>query len=673
MTNDGIWAYTYDAEGNVVKRSKGAAAETWVYGYDLNNRLVTAVDSATDGGAATARVTYVYDAIGNRIERLHWNGSVTVTERSAQDGWDTSKPGAVGNENFDVVLDLNSTNGLVTRRLYGDGQDDIIAKQSLGGVVTWYLTDHLGSVQSLLDNSGISVGTLAYSAFGGTTTNTGATDRYQYTGREWDAALGLQFNRDRMYLSSSGRWLSEDPSGFRAGDPNLMRYVGNGPTNGRDPSGMLEKPYIEIKPAVEVKPLVKVQPNVPTNDATKDANKGSSLAFGFMQGFEEGKEKSRVARLRDRQQPYIDFMRKENEMDLLGGVDENKINKRTTLFNALTDPAQMDRFIGELKLGKKLPEDSFSIESILGLQKSPCLVGPRNNRPIVLEDVSPTYDPDPVPYLLQRPSAQETAKAELAEQEKNKACFSRETQLWTPEGHRRIDSLKVGDFVYSRDEWQADGQVSPMQIEEVFQGFAGIFELVAGSHIIETTAEHPFFEAERGWTAANLMQPGDRVLCADGTFVLVDAIRDTGRWDVVYNVRVADFHTYFVGGDDWGFSVWAHNTCISIYKAPQPGLGATQQRNGWGVANLIAAGNGKLYFAKDRWIADTFAFSYGEGVIEILIDEDKYNSSVKRYEALYAGSNIHTKRDDTGIQIEVPLSDAKAMSVINQGIRIWHP
>ena len=87
MTNDGVWAYTYDAEGNVVKRSKGAAAETWVYGYDLNNRMVTAADSATDGGAATARVTYVYDAIGNRIERSRWNGSKRLAEGFGQDRW----------------------------------------------------------------------------------------------------------------------------------------------------------------------------------------------------------------------------------------------------------------------------------------------------------------------------------------------------------------------------------------------------------------------------------------------------------------------------------------------------------------------------------------------------------------------------------------------------------
>lgn len=26
------------------------------------------------------------------------------------------------------------------------------------------------------------------------------------------------------------------------------------------------------------------------------------------------------------------------------------------------------------------------------------------------------------------------------------------------------------------------------------------------------------------------------------------------------DMKVNDFHTYFVGGEDWGFSVWAHNT-----------------------------------------------------------------------------------------------------------------
>jgi hypothetical protein len=28
------------------------------------------------------------------------------------------------------------------------------------------------------------------------------------------------------------------------------------------------------------------------------------------------------------------------------------------------------------------------------------------------------------------------------------------------------------------------------------------------------------------------------------------------------SATIADWHTYFVGCDEWGFSVWAHNSCI---------------------------------------------------------------------------------------------------------------
>ena len=43
-----------------------------------------------------------------------------------------------------------------------------------------------------------------------------------------------------MYDPSIGRWLEEDPLGFEAGDANLYRYVGNGPTNKIDPYGLWE-------------------------------------------------------------------------------------------------------------------------------------------------------------------------------------------------------------------------------------------------------------------------------------------------------------------------------------------------------------------------------------------------------------------------------------------------
>ena len=42
----------------------------------------------------------------------------------------------------------------------------------------------------------------------------------------------------RYYDPSAGRWLTQDPVGFSAGDANFFRYVHNGPTLSTDPSGL---------------------------------------------------------------------------------------------------------------------------------------------------------------------------------------------------------------------------------------------------------------------------------------------------------------------------------------------------------------------------------------------------------------------------------------------------
>ena len=44
----------------------------------------------------------------------------------------------------------------------------------------------------------------------------------------------------RDYDPTTGRFISQDPIGFAAGDANLYRYVGNTPTIYVDPLGLLE-------------------------------------------------------------------------------------------------------------------------------------------------------------------------------------------------------------------------------------------------------------------------------------------------------------------------------------------------------------------------------------------------------------------------------------------------
>jgi len=133
-----------------------------------------------------------------------------------------------------------------------------------------------------------------------------------------------------------------------------------------------------------------------------------------------------------------------------------------------------------------------------------------------------------------------------------------------PGGWARIEDLEVGSLVLSRDEWDPAGAVEPKVVEEVFKRFSAVWELRAGGRVIGTTSEHPFYARERGWVACRELAVGDALLCEDGTWVGVEGVRDTGRWEPVYNLRVADHHTYFVGTEEWGFSVWAHNAYQSL-------------------------------------------------------------------------------------------------------------
>src|SRR5205823_6969245 len=94
--------------------------------------------------------------------------------------------------------------------------------------------------RDLTSGSGSLIDHLDYSSFGKLTYESASgSDRYLYTSREYDAEIDLQYNRARYYDANTGRWISQDPLGFDAGDSNLYRYVNNRPVNTTDPSGKL--------------------------------------------------------------------------------------------------------------------------------------------------------------------------------------------------------------------------------------------------------------------------------------------------------------------------------------------------------------------------------------------------------------------------------------------------
>jgi RHS repeat-associated protein len=230
LTTDGVWNFTYDNEGNLIKAVRIADNLTWTYGYDNLNRMTSAIERQTDGGTLLLQATYLYDPFGNRIEKDVWTASTgTVTTRFVYDG-------------ADVWGDVSSSNSLQMRYFHGDTLDQLFARMSGNGSATaWYLTDHLGSVRNLVDGSGNLQDTISYDPFGNvlSESNSSFGDRYKYTGRELDSETNLQYNRSRYYDAAHGRWISQDPIGFAAGDANLYRYVANQPTGANDPIGLV--------------------------------------------------------------------------------------------------------------------------------------------------------------------------------------------------------------------------------------------------------------------------------------------------------------------------------------------------------------------------------------------------------------------------------------------------
>ncbi len=253
-TADGTWTYTYDDAGQLTGKSK--SGEAWAYTYDHTGRMTGASKSATPGGTVTDAVSYKLDAWGNRIERGQ-SGTASSTARYVVDGWDTAKPAALGTEGFEAVMDLDGSNAVTSRRVFGSGFDEAVARQDANGSVTWYGADAQGTVRQVFDNTGNSVGSRAFTGFGAVTA-TGGTglDRYAYTGTVTDPLTGLVGDDARQYDPTLGKWTSDDPIGFGGGDYNVSRTVGNAVTTGTDPSG-LAKPsdewYHWVTPLVGLK------------------------------------------------------------------------------------------------------------------------------------------------------------------------------------------------------------------------------------------------------------------------------------------------------------------------------------------------------------------------------------------------------------------------------------
>jgi len=204
LTQWGSTAMTYDANGSTLNDG------TNTYVWDARNRLASA-----DGAGAA----FSYDPLGRRIGK-------TVLSTTT-------------NFLYDGVNAVQESGTNPTANLLNGGVDERFTRTSAAETDN-YLTDALGSTVALTDASGNSQAQYSYGPYGSqSATGATTTNSYTYTGRESDG-LGINYYRARYYNPTTGRFLSEDPSGFRGGI-NLYAYARNNPVSFRDPSGL--KPH----------------------------------------------------------------------------------------------------------------------------------------------------------------------------------------------------------------------------------------------------------------------------------------------------------------------------------------------------------------------------------------------------------------------------------------------
>ena len=220
MSRIGTVNPVYNENGHMTEKPWSTTSTTpQKYVYDATNRLKEIKDYNQNNVAE-----YYYDPFGRRLWKETPSGGRTYF-MYAKEGliaeFDSS-----GNEICSYGYVPGST--WTTNPLY----------QRRNGNYYWYLNDHIGTPQKMIDNSGNVVWAARYDSFGNTIIDTETVENnLRFSGQYFDEESGLHYNWNRYYDPFLGRYLQTDPLGLDAGI-NLFVYANLNPICIVDPRGL---------------------------------------------------------------------------------------------------------------------------------------------------------------------------------------------------------------------------------------------------------------------------------------------------------------------------------------------------------------------------------------------------------------------------------------------------
>ena len=247
-------AYTYDADSNRKTVTQGGMTQTYNYAAN-SNRLLSVTGGSTrnfsytaDGNIATdsgSAATYTYSA-ADRLAQVAIGG---VTSRYFYDafGERASKTvaGVATQFHYDqaghLIAESNGATGATTRQYVWLG-DLPLAQIESSGAIYFIHADQTNTPQKMTDAGKAVVWSIDQQPFGQTVSTTGTTStNLRAAGQYADAESGLNYNMNRDYDPSLGRYTEADPIGL-AGGVNLYGYVNQNPVDSVDPLGLCDEP-----------------------------------------------------------------------------------------------------------------------------------------------------------------------------------------------------------------------------------------------------------------------------------------------------------------------------------------------------------------------------------------------------------------------------------------------
>ncbi|MCR5599336.1 MAG: HINT domain-containing protein [Ruminococcus sp.] len=136
------------------------------------------------------------------------------------------------------------------------------------------------------------------------------------------------------------------------------------------------------------------------------------------------------------------------------------------------------------------------------------------------------------------------------------ACFIAGTMINTVTGLVAIEHLVKGDKIIAAD--PDTFEVGEKTILDTFERKVDkLVHLTINGEKIVTTDNHPFYVQGRGFIQAGSLFVGDKLISVEGKDLIVESheIEKVDEPVTVYNFKVEDYHTYFVGEK----AVWVHN------------------------------------------------------------------------------------------------------------------